>query len=171
MRYLQEDRLFLLRDYDLITEQVEVNIIISEATKKALDLDVVTKGEYVSMSMNLNKWKQYLKGELNPILGLNETTGNATISNSVFLQVFKYGNNKRNLWDQVKKAKPKELEKLIADNDLRCGEKNTTQECKKYLAKDWGMVQFIIPGQNCSTVEFESLSRFWFLKSLDLINT
>ena len=86
MRYLQEDRLFLLRDYDLITEQVEVNIIISEPTKKALDLDVVTKGEYVSMSMNLNKWKQYLKGELNPILGLNEITGNATISNSVFLQ-------------------------------------------------------------------------------------
>ena len=160
--------MFLLRDYDLITEQVEVNIIISEATKKALDLDVVTKGEYVSMSMNLNKWKQYLKGELNPILGLNETTGNATISNSVFLQVFKYGNNKRKLRDQVKKAKQEELNKLIGDPniDLVCGEKNTTQECKKYLAKDWGMVQFIIPGQNCSTVEFESLSRFWFLKSL-----
>ena len=29
VKYLQEDRLFLLRDYDLITEQVEVNIIIS----------------------------------------------------------------------------------------------------------------------------------------------
>ena len=68
----------------------------------------------------------------------------------------------------MKKAKQKELNKLIGDPniDLVCGERNATQDCKKYLAKDWGMVQFIIPRQNCSTVEFESLSRFWFLKSL-----
>ena len=29
VRYLQEDRLFLLREYDILAEQVEVNIIIS----------------------------------------------------------------------------------------------------------------------------------------------
>ena len=156
--------MFLLRDYDLLTEQVEVNIIVSEATKKTLDLVVVTKGEYVSMSMNLNKWKQYLSGELNPVLGLNDTTGNATISNSVFLQVFKFGNNKRKLWDQVKKANQTTLDELIADkdNNLACEE---LQGCKKYLADDWGMVQFIIPGRNCSIVEFEALSRIWFLNN------
>ena len=127
-------------------------------------VETLIKGEYVSMSMNLNKWHQYLKGELNTILGFDETTGNATISNSVFLQVFKYGNNKRRLWDLVKKANQTALVDLIEDpdNDLVCT--NSTQECKKYLANDWGMVQFIIPGQNCSTVEFESLSRFGLLK-------
>ena len=29
VKYLQEDRLFLLREYDILAEQVEVNIIIS----------------------------------------------------------------------------------------------------------------------------------------------
>ena len=157
--------MFLLRDYDIIREQVEVNIIVTEETKKTLDLVVVTKGEYVSMSMNLNKWKQYLRGELNELLGYEDDVGNATISNSVFLQVFKYGNNKKKLWDQLndtgKPNKPT-LDELIANknNSLACED---LQGCKKYLAGDWGMVQFIVPGRNCSIVEFEALSRIWFL--------
>ena len=44
VRYLQQDRLFLLRDYDMSSEQVEVNIVISLMAKKSLDLEVVTKG-------------------------------------------------------------------------------------------------------------------------------
>ena len=44
VRYLQQDRLFLLRDYNLASEQVEVNIVISLMAKKSLDLEVVTKG-------------------------------------------------------------------------------------------------------------------------------
>ena len=65
LRYLQEERLFLLRDYDILSEEVEVNIVLSPLTTQLLGLTVVTKGEYVSMKMNLNRWKSYIDGGLN----------------------------------------------------------------------------------------------------------
>ena len=124
--------------------------------KKTLDLEVVTKGEYVSMSMNLNKWHAYLNGDLNTILNL----GNVTITNSVFLQVFKFGNNKKNLWDLVGSSTAKTINETIASNNLT-GLCTDQQNCKKYLADDWGLIQFNIPRKNCSVVAFESLSRYW----------
>ena len=102
--------------------------------------------------MNLNRWKSYIDGGFNGILGLTDEEGNATISNSVYLQVFKIGNNKRSLWkelsDDFEEAKSKRNYTCVA-----------LQDCKKELADDWGLIQLNIPSKNCSVVEFESLSR------------
>ena len=152
VRYLQEDRLFLLRDYDILSEQVEVNIVISPTAKLLLDLAVVRKGEYVSMKMNLNRWKSYIAGGFNGILGLTDEEGNATISNSVYLQVFKFGNNKRSLWKELSD----DFEEAKSTRNYTCA---TLQDCKKDLADHWGLIQLNIPSKNCSVVEFESLSR------------
>ena len=154
VKYLQQDRLFLLRDYNMSSEQIEVNIVLSLMAKKTLDLEVLTKGEYVSMSMNLNKWHSYLTGGFNKDLNITDEIGNATISNSVFLQVFKINKNKMNLWELV--GNETILDKTIADNNWNCTD---SQNCKKFLADDWGLFQFNIPRKNCSTIEVdESLS-------------
>ena len=161
VKYLQGDRLFLLRDYDFSSDQAEVNIIMSVAVKKTLDLEVVTKGGYVSMTMNLKKWHSYLTGELNAILNLSDETGNATISNSIFLQVFKFDNRKRDLWKLIGSSNEEVVNNAIATNNLPC---TNSQDCKKNVADDWGLIQLNVPRKNCSVVQTESLSRFWLFE-------
>ena len=160
VKYLQEDRLFFLRDYDKFTEEVEVNIVISLAIKKALDLEIMTKGDYVSMSMNLNKWHSYLSGDFNTILKLEN--GDAAKSNSIILQVFKFGKNKKALWEELNSSNKTTLDKLIEKQELPC---TNLDDCKEYLADDFGLIKLNVPRKECSVVEVESLetlSRFWF---------
>ena len=152
--------MFLLRDYNMSSEQVEVNIVMSLMAKKSLDLEVLTKGEYVSMSMNLNKWHSYLSGDFNKDLNITDEIGNATISNSVFLQVFKFDKNKMDLWELAGDSNETSCKEIITSNNLTCTD---YQDCKKCLAGplNWGLFQFNIPRKNCSNVEVEeSLSRF-----------
>ena len=118
------------------------------------------------MSMNLNKWHSYLNGDFNKILNIKK---NATIPNSVFLQVFKYHKSKANLWELVGTENKTSLNEIIDSNNLNCTD---TQHCKKELADDWGLFQFNIPRKNCSTVEVEeSLSRFGFSNFLSLLRS
>ena len=118
------------------------------------------------MSMNLNKWHSYLNGDFNKILNDWNEDESATISNSVFLQVFKYDKSKANLWELVGTENKTSLNEIIDSNNLNCTD---TQHCKKELADDWGLFQFNIPRKNCSTVEVEeSLSRFGFFKFSEL---
>ena len=153
--------MFLLRDYDTLMEEVEVNIVLSLAIKKTLDLEIMIKGDYVSMSMNLNKWHSYLSGDFHK--SLNQETNNATISNSIILQVFKFGKNKKTVWERFNEEKSNEtaLNELIDEYDLIC---TNLQNCKEYLADDFGLINLNIPRKECSVVEtesLESLTRFW----------
>ena len=105
-----------------------------------LELIVATKGEYVSISMNLNNWKKYTNGT---DCDVNEECGN---SNAFLLQVFIYKNEHIAEWKELKK--------------------NDDFEGKRKLAADgkWGMVHIIIPEKNCDIIEIDSLS------STDVIN-
>ena len=106
-----------------------------------LELIVATKGAYVSISMNLDKWKKYTNGTDCSVD--TEECGN---SNSFLLQVFIYKNEHIADWKVLKDS-----------NDI---------EGKKNLATDgkWGIVKIIIPERNCDVMEIDSLS------STDVVN-
>ena len=105
-----------------------------------LELIVATKGEYVSISMNLNNWKKYTNGT---DCDFNKECGN---SNSFLLQVFIYKNEHIAEWKELKK------------NDDFDGKKKLSADGK------WGMVHIIIPEKNCDIIEIDSLS------STDVVN-
>ena len=108
--------------------------------------------------MNLNKWHSYLSGELNKDLNITDEIGNATISNSVFFQVFKFDKNKMDLLELAGDSNETSCKEIITSNNLTCTD---FQDCKKCLAGDWELFEFNIPRKNCSTVEVEeSFSRF-----------
>ena len=100
-----------------------------------LELIVATKGAYVSISMNLDKWKKHTNGT-----DCNDNRVDCGNSNSFLLQVFIYRNEHIAEWKNLKDK-----------NDI---------EGKKKLAADgkWGVVNIIIPEKDCNVLEIDSLS-------------